>query len=201
MKKLHTNQKRLLDLLLKNQANPLSIREIQDILSLSSTSVVAHHLKQLERKGYMQRNPANPRDYKIITDPDNTDVGYVNVYGMAQCGPNGTLLDGNPIERIPFAKKLITFPLEQVFIVAAKGDSMQPKIKERDLVVAKMQSGADSGSVIVGVHNSKVLIKQYHITKEGIILTSYNPNYPPIRVVRDEDLIIEGVVKSVISYG
>ncbi|PIY18114.1 peptidase S24 [Candidatus Dojkabacteria bacterium CG_4_10_14_3_um_filter_Dojkabacteria_WS6_41_9] len=200
MKRLHTNQKRMLELLLKNQAYPLSIREIQEALSISSTSVVAHHLKQLERKGYLSRDPANPRDYKIIADPDDSDIFYANVYGMAQCGPNGTILDGHPLERLPFAKRLITFPLEQVFIVAAKGDSMEPKIKERDLVVAKMQSGADTGSIIVGVHNSKVLIKQYHITKEGIILTSYNPKYAPIRVVREEDLIIEGIVKSVISY-
>ncbi len=190
----------MLDLLLKNQANPLSIREIQDALSISSTSVVAHHLKQLERKGYLVKNPANPRDYKVISSPDDNDIFYVNVYGMAQCGPNGTLLDGNPIERLPFAKKLVTFPLEQVFIVAAKGDSMEPRIKERDLVVAKMQNGADTGAIIVATHHSKVLIKQYHITRDGIILTSFNPKYPPIRVVRDEELIIEGVVKSVISY-
>lgn len=200
MKRLHANQKRMLELLLKNQADPLSIREIQEALSISSTSVVAHHLKQLERKGYLVKNPANPRDYKVIASPDDNDVFYVNVYGMAQCGPNGTLLDGNPIERIPFAKRLVTFPLEQVFIVAAKGDSMEPKIKERDLVVAKMQNGADTGAIIVGTHHSKVLIKQYHITREGIILTSFNPKYPPIRVVREEELIIEGVVKSIISY-
>lgn len=200
MKRLHEKQKKLLELLLKNQADPLSIREIQEMLSISSTSVVAHHLKQLERKGYIFRDPSNPRDYKIISDPNDSEIGYVNVYGMAQCGPNGTILDGHPLERLPFAKKLITFPLEQVFIVAAKGDSMQPKIKERDLVVAKMQSGADSGALIVGVHNSKVLIKQYHLTRDGIILTSFNPKYQPIRVVNEEDLIIEGVVKSVISY-
>lgn len=200
MNKLHIKQQELLELLLKNQAEPLTIRELQERLSISSTSVVAHHLKQLEKKGYLVRNPADPRDYKIISDPKESDIGYVNIYGMAQCGPNGTLLDGSPIDRIPFARKLVTFPLEQVFIVAAKGDSMEPKIRERDLVVAKMQPGADSGSVIVGVHKSKVLIKQYHITNEGIILTSFNPKYPPIRVVQEEDLTIEGVVKSVISY-
>ena len=200
MKKLHINQKKLLEIIMKNQAYPLSIRELQEEIHASSTSVVTHHLRQLEKKGYIHRNPANPRDYQITSDPDDEGIGYVNMYGMAQCGPNGTILDGHPIERIPLSKKLVRFPLDQVFIVAAKGDSMSPKIRERDLVIAKMQNGADSGEVVVGVHRAKVLIKKYHITEDGIILTSYNPKYPPIRVVNEEDFHIEGVVKSVISY-
>ena len=48
---LHPVQQKLLSLLIKNSDEPLTVREMQGALSVSSTSVVAHHLTQLEKKG------------------------------------------------------------------------------------------------------------------------------------------------------
>jgi repressor LexA len=60
--KIHPLQEQLLKLLAKNKTDQLTIRELQEELAISSTSVVAHHLKQLEKKGLLKRNPSNPRD-------------------------------------------------------------------------------------------------------------------------------------------
>jgi SOS-response transcriptional repressor LexA len=49
-KTLNSTQKQLLDLLKENPHESHTIREFQEILNLSTTSLVHHHLKQLEKK-------------------------------------------------------------------------------------------------------------------------------------------------------
>jgi repressor LexA len=200
MKKLHDIQRKLLDLLKINSDEPLTLRELQEILGVSSHSVIHHHLLQLENKGYLRRNPANPKDYKILGDHPDKLITYVNLYGMASCGPNGTLLDGNPIDRIPIASKLLGFPSEEAFLVKAKGDSMQPKIFENDLVIArKFNSNPKDGDIIVCSHNDEVKIKQLRFSEDIPLLISLNSKYPPLPTNQNE-LVIEGIVKGILSY-
>ena len=135
MDDLHKNQILLLEILEQNINNPLTIRDIQVNLGSSSPSVVAHHIQQLEKKGYLKRNQSNPKDYQVFRNPENPIV-YLNQYGNAQCGPNGSILDGNPIDKIPIASRLLKFPANEGFIVTAKGESMFPQINEGDLIIA-----------------------------------------------------------------
>lgn len=199
MKQLHNTQQALLELLKTNITDPLTVRELQDILNISSPSVVYHHIQQLEKKGYLKRNPHNPKDYQILTDPDKPIV-YLNLYGMAQCGPSGSILDGNPEKRVPIASWLIKFPAEEAFLVEAKGNSMIPNIKEGDLVIARKSNTAERKDMIVCVYNKEVLIKKFHREGKQIILQSENESkYPPVLAKQDE-VRIEGIVKAVIQY-
>src|ERR1700753_3634873 len=45
---------------------PPSIREIGDAVGLRSTSSVAYHLKALEKKGYVHRDPGRPRTMELL---------------------------------------------------------------------------------------------------------------------------------------
>ena len=199
MKSLHKTQKELLELLKKNIEDPLTIRELQDILGISSPSVVYHHIRQLENRGFLKRNPHNPKDYQILTEPEKPIV-YLNLYGMAQCGPNGSILEGNPEKRVPISSWLIKFPAEEAFLVKAKGDSMIPKIREGDLVIARKSNTAESKDIVVCVYNSETLIKKFHRQGNQIILQSENETkYSPIIAEQDE-VRIEGVVKGIIQY-
>ena len=65
-KPLHPVQTRLLELLRRQSEDQLTIRDLQEAVGASSTSVVVHHLQQLEKKGYIKRNPYNPRDYQVL---------------------------------------------------------------------------------------------------------------------------------------
>jgi repressor LexA len=195
---LHKSQILLLEILEQNIDDPLTIRDIQKFLGFSSPSVVAHHILQLEKKGYLKRNPINPKDYQIFRNPDNPIV-YLNLYGNAQCGPNGSLLDGNPIDKIPIASRLLKFPAKEGFIVTAKGDSMLPNISEGDLVIAQQSQIASNGNTIVCVHGEDVLIKRIFIQDEHITLISdNNERYSPI-IVNDFFKIV-GIVRNVIKY-
>jgi len=200
MKDLHNKQIELLRLLERNIETPLTIREIQDELDVSSTSVVYHHIQQLEKKGYLKRNPSNPKDYQLLKIPERPII-YLNEYGLAQCGPNGLILDGNPIDRIPIASRLLKFPAEDGFVVEAKGDSMEPMIKQGDYVIAQKSNKANNNDIVVCVYQQKAIIKRFYKDDEKILLRSINnEKHPPILVSKSDDLRIEGIVRNIIKY-
>lgn len=197
MKKLHSAQAKLIQLLKDNITDPLTIRELQDRLNISSPSVVHHHMQQLEKKGYLRRNPTNPKDYQILADSPEKAITYVNLYGLAQCGPKGSILDGNPVDRIPIASKILGFNSSEAFMVKAKGNSMTPKINDGDLVIAKKAHNADNGAIVVCVNKGESLIKKIQKGKETI-LVSLNPDFEPF--VAAKDFRVEGIVRGIYSY-
>lgn len=203
MKKLHPTQQRLINLLKVNIDDPLTIRELQERVGASSPSLVHHHINQLIEKGYLRRSPSNPQDYQVLADNPDKSIAYLNVYGMAHCGPGGSILDGNPVDRIRISSKTLGIPASEAFAVKAKGDSMAPKINSGDLVIAQKSTQANDGDIVVCVNNGEVLIKKIQkIAKIGKGITfnliSLNPNFPPFTA--DKNFKIEGLVKSILSY-
>lgn len=197
MKKLHPIQRKLIKILKKNVTDPLTVRELQEELGVSSTSVVHHHIQQLEKNGYLRRNPSNPKDYQVLANSPEKKISYINLYGLAQCGSKGSILDGNPIDRIPIATKILGFPSSEAFMVKAKGNSMSPKITDGDLVIARKAKNAENGSTVVCINDGEALIKKIQKGRE-IILISTNPSYEPFMAAKD--FRIEGIVRGVYSY-
>lgn len=195
--KIHKTQQKLLKLLQRHIDNPLTIRELQDELEISSPSVVQHHIQQLEKKGLLKRNASNPKDYQLLSSPEKQIV-YLNLYGLAQCGPDGSILDGSPVDRIPIASRLLKFPAKEAFIVKAKGDSMEPKIKAGDLVIAQRKKIAESGDLVVCVNDEMAIIKRIVLQNKKVILQSLNEKYDP--TIASNDFRVEGIVRNVIQY-
>ena len=200
MKSLHPKQGKILELLKENRYNPLSIKALREEADIESPGVLYYHLDQLEKKGYLKRNPDNSKDYVVLDKPESNIV-YIPKYGMAQCGPEGVILDDNIEDQIPIASSLLRFPATEAFIVEAKGDSMIPRINERDIIIAKKQNMAENGEIIVCAHNSKAMIKVFSKVGDIVFLNSFNiEKYPPIVVSRDDDFAIAGIVKSILNY-
>jgi repressor LexA len=200
MKKLHVKQTEILRILKDNRDNPLTIKKLSEEAQIESPGVLYHHLNQLEKKGYLKRNPNNSKDYFVVDSPENSVV-YVGKYGLAQCGPNGSILEGDPISFIPIASSLIRFPVSDAFIVEAQGDSMEPKIKEGDIIIAKKQQSAENGEIVVCVFKLEALIKRFSKIDRTILLVSLNQDkYPPLLVTSETDLKIEGIVKNILNY-
>ncbi len=196
-KQLHHIQEQLLELLTENSDRLLTIREMQQLLGISSTSGVVRHLAQLEKKGFLKRNPYNPRDYKVLDQIPEKEIAWLNLYGLAQCGNNGALLDNHPVDRIPIAARLLSFPSFEAFLVKAKGNSMAPRIKEGDLVIGKRTENIENGILAVCVNNGEALIKKIQKDVNSIILISLNAEYPPF--LASGDFRVVGEVKGVIA--
>jgi repressor LexA len=202
VKKIHETQQKLLKLLKDNIDNPLTIRELGEQIGEESAGVVHHHIVQLEKKGYLKRNPEDPKDYVIMDEPDKAVV-YLNKYGLARCGPGGQILSGRPVARIPIATSILRFPAAEAFIVEARGDSMEPKIKPGDTVIAKKQGAAEHGEIIVCVHDEQPMIKKYFSLNGVVCLQSLNMDktkHPDIPVTDPDKFKIEGLVKNILRY-
>lgn len=198
--KLHPKQEILLSLLEKNYGKPLSLSQLVEEMGASSNNLVLHHLKQLEKKGYLKRNPHNSADYQILTTSENP-ISYINFYGKAQCGRGGCILNDNPEDRIPISSKLIHFRVDKAFMLKARGDSMSPIISEGDLVIAQRKEEFFNDDVVVcSINDGEVMIKQYAREKNRILLKSFNPSrHPPILISKNEQhLALIGKVEQVI---
>ncbi len=197
MKALHPTQAKLLEILKNNITDPLTMEELADRLNVGSKSVIFHHIKQLEKKGFLKRNPANPRDYMILKDPER-NVVYLKMYGMAKCGPAGTILDGTPTRVVPVDPSMVYFPVGKGFMVEAKGDSMEHLISPKDWLIVETNHLPKNKDVVVCVNNGEVLVKRFNNDGKNVILQSENPAYAPI-VADPATFHVEGIVRSIIK--
>lgn len=75
----------------------------------------------------------------------------------------------------------------EFFGLRIKGDSMQPRIADGDVVIVRSQPDAESGDVvIVQVNGDHATCKRIIKHNTGISLVSFNPVYPPIVYTNEE---------------
>lgn len=75
----------------------------------------------------------------------------------------------------------------EFFGLRIKGDSMQPRIVEGDVVIVRQQQDAESGDVvIVQVNGDQATCKRLAKYQTGISLISFNPLYAPINFTNEE---------------
>ena len=67
------------------------------------------------------------------------------------------------------------------FGLQIKGDSMEPKISNGDIVIVKQQDDADSDTIVIAtVNGNEATCKRLKKYKDGIALVSTNPAYSPM---------------------
>lgn len=68
----------------------------------------------------------------------------------------------------------------EYFALEIKGDSMEPKFSEHDIVVIRQQNDVDSGQIaIVLINGDDAVCKKVMKHRDGISLVSFNPSYSP----------------------
>ncbi|MDB6212961.1 XRE family transcriptional regulator [Gemella haemolysans] len=104
----------------------------------------------------------------------------------------GTVLAGIPISAVEdildYEEIDSSFQSQgEFFALRIKGDSMQPKMDDGDVVIVRQQSDANSGdTVIVLVNGDDATCKKLQKTEIGIMLVSTNPNYLPMFYSNEE---------------
>jgi repressor LexA len=151
-------------------------------------------MRQLENKGYIFRDK-NGR-IQALKNPVK-DIVFLNVYGIAECGPGGIFTEENVLERVPLPAKTFRVTGES-FLIEAVGDSMYPVIEEGDLVLAEKGLDPKNGDMVVVIHNNTAKIKKFFKDKKQVILQSINPAYPPLSAYYAGDLSVCGVVTGVV---
>lgn len=66
------------------------------------------------------------------------------------------------------------------FALKIKGDSMEPRIREGDVVIVRKQNIVDNGDVaVVLVNGDDATVKKFFKYDSGVNLISFNPKYDP----------------------
>lgn len=82
----------------------------------------------------------------------------------------------------------------EFFALRIKGDSMEPRIEDGDVVIVKQQSDANSGDTVIAlVNGDDATCKKLKKTDNGIMLVSTNPKYLPMFFTK-EDIVNKPVV-------
>jgi repressor LexA len=197
---------------------PPTIREIGEALDIRSTNGVNDHLKALERKGYLSRDPVKSRAL-IPTDAARTVLGAssrpANVVSIASKAAArsaarlveipivGRVAAGQPIlaqERIEDTVQVDSFLLgtnKKVYGLRVQGDSMiGDGILPGDYVFVKKQLDADDGEIVVAMIDDEATVKRVYFEGDRVRFQPSNPRMAPI-YVRQSDFrstMILGVV-------
>ncbi len=88
----------------------------------------------------------------------------------------------------------------ETICITVRGDSMHPRIEDGDIVQVHKQDTAETGDIVVILDGDEAFVKRFIHGKNGVILESFNPAYPPMKFTKEESnrLRIVGVVKRII---
>ena len=75
----------------------------------------------------------------------------------------------------------------EFFGLKIKGDSMEPKIDDGDVVIVRQQSDANRGDTVIAlVNGDDATCKRLEKTDNGIMLVSTNAKYPPMFFTKED---------------
>ena len=176
-----------------------SLRELMALLGYSSPRSAFLLINDLIKKGFLRRKPNdNLQIIKNIED-DRMRAQTVDVplVGHVACG-SPMLAVENFETMIPVSVKLAR-PSFKYFLLKADGDSMNLKgINDGDLVLIRQQQTAENGDSVVALIDDEATIKEFHLTKNAIVLKPKSTKKEHQPIILDRDFQIQGVVIAVI---
>ncbi len=176
---------------------PPSIREIGDAAGLQSTSSVAYQLKELEKKGFLRRDPNKPRAVDLRHLPeaakpstkkppapaeapeDSSPARYIPVVGRIAAG-SPILAEQNVESYLPLPDQLLGDG--ELFMLQVVGESMRDAgILDGDWVVVRSQSVAEEGEFVAALLDGEATVKEFHRDSTGVWLLPHNESFSPIK--------------------
>jgi repressor LexA len=202
-KELTSRQKEILDFIremIENKGFPPTIREIGEKFKIASTNGVRAVLSALSKKGYIRRKPLVSRGIelvkktKVLFDFGRTE-DYVAVPLLGRIAAGLPTLAVENIEG-SIAVDRSFLPGGDVFSLKVEGESMRDSgIFDGDYVLARAQSIAETGDIVVAVIGEEATVKRYVSQKNRVKLEPANPDFKPIVVDRKSaDFRIAGKV-------
>ena len=167
-----------------------TVREVCQALGLSSPSPVHVHLKALEEKGLIKRDPLNSRSIALTYPLDHTEeatsIPQAEYDNLVTIPLVGNVAAGTPILAEQNITDNITLPTEIVgdapsFMLSVRGESMiEAGINDGDYVVVKEQPVASNGDIVVAIIDDGATVKRFFKEQDHIRLQPENSSMEPI---------------------
>ena len=171
---------------------PPTVREIGGELELSSPSTVHVHLGNLERLGFIRRDPSKPRALELVDGP--RPLRPLPLVGQVAAGV--PILAEQNVEDYIEVPALLRRS-DDDFLLRVEGDSMiDAGIHNDDLIVVHRQATADNGDIVVALVGDEATTKRFFREEGRIRLQPANDLYEPI-ILNDVDLVgrVVGVLR------
>lgn len=176
-------QKQIFEFLKKyteTKGYPPSVREICEAVGLKSTSTVHGHLRRLEKKGLIKRDPTKPRALEIL-GLNNKELINIPIVGKVTAGL--------PILATENVEDTFSIPASYIkhdrdlFILNVMGESMiEAGILDGDLAIIEKAEVAKNGEIVVALIENEATIKRFFREKDHIRLQPENKTMDPIIV-------------------
>ena len=176
---------------------PPSVREIGERVGLSSSSTIHSHLKTLERRGLLQRDPTKPRALRTEHSRPNPmpDAIVMPILGRVAAGVPITAqedLQGEFILPASFISRG-----SDGFMLTVQGDSMiDAGILNGDMIVVRPTPNASNGEIVVAMIEGEATVKRFYKEAGRFRLQPENATMEPI-YANDVDIVgrVEAVVR------
>ena len=163
---------------------PPSIRQIGTALGISSTNGVRLHLQALQKKGYIRRSQRTSRGIVSLNrlstaaSPFRSTTVDIPILGRVAAG-TPIMAAENHEGSLTLDASLIKN--QESFALRVNGDSMiNAGILDGDIVVVRLQQGADNGDIVVARVGEEATVKRFYREKDAIRLQPENPSMAPI---------------------
>lgn len=171
-----------------------TVREVCHALGLSSPSTVHVHLKALEEKGLIKRDPLKSRSISLTYPLEGSSVQASSAPDVVQPSFSkivnvplvGDVAAGVPILAEENITDTISLPTDIVgdtpsFLLSVRGESMiEAGINDGDYVVVKEQPVANNGDIVVAIIDDGATVKRFYKEKDHIRLQPENSSMDPI---------------------
>jgi repressor LexA len=170
---------------MRERGYPPSVREIGEVVGLTSTSTVHAHLATLQRLGYLRRDPSKPRAIEVRYDAgsgaavERRPARHVPVVGDVAAGTD-VLAQENVEELLPMPADFVGEG--QAFMLRVRGDSMiDAGILDGDYAVARQEAEPRKGDIVVaGIPGEEGTVKTWSRRGNKVVLLPANPDFEPI---------------------
>jgi repressor LexA len=189
---------------------PPSIREIQDEVGISSTSVVSYNLDKLAEVGLIERESTVSRGIRLSeelkayirqTEPRADDLVHVPLWGTIVAGEPVSVPTETPTDEVIVTRDMIgSARIEDVFALRVRGDSMiDASVNDGDIVILRRQQEARNGEMVAAwiPAREETTLKYFHNEGERIRLQPANPMMDPI-YLHPSEVQVQGRVLSVL---
>jgi repressor LexA len=173
---------------------PPSVREIGERVGLSSSSTIHAHLKALERRGMISRDPTKPRALRSGASLAAPDVVVMPILGRVAAGVPITAqedVEGEFLLSAAFVPRA-----SEAFMLRVQGDSMvDAAILDGDLILVRPQRSAENGEIVVAILEGEATVKRFYREAGRVRLQPENRSMAPIYA---SDVEIVGRVEAVV---
>lgn len=176
---------------LRKQGYPPTVREIGQAVGLKSPATVHGHLRALEEKGYIKRDPCKQRALEIVDfRPDEPWAGEsveLPNKELAQVPLLGTIAAGLPLLAEEQVEDFFPLPLDflqasrPLFMLRVQGESMiEAGILNGDLLVVEQTPVVANGEIAAVLIDDSATVKYFYKEKNYYRLEPANRNMASI---------------------